>query len=283
MKFQKTLKRPLLIKGIGLHSGEETSLTLKPLPPNSGCIIKKVGEFKGGVIRANLAYVTNDKLAITLTNGETEVSTIEHVLGVLCGLGIDNVELELAGSEFPAGDGSGKVYVEEILKVGIETQSEVISYYRLSEPIWVDEGKRYIVALPAERLEISYGIDFPHQLLRNQYFSCSITPENFVSEIASARTFCFLEDVERIKSEGLGKGGSLDNAIVIGKDGYLNPELRFEDECVRHKILDLLGALYLLGRPLRAHIIAWKAGHWLDLFLVRKIREHLLATAERTQ
>lgn len=196
--------------------------------------------------------------------------TVEHLLATLSALQIDNIEIWLDGDEIPIGDGSAKVFVD-LLKDECIIQDKPKKICRPQKPIWVSTKDNHIVLLPSDELKITYTIDFDHPQVKTQFASFVITEEIFEKDIAPARTFGFLAEVESLYAQGLAKGGSLENAIVIGENGILNKNLRFKNELVRHKILDLIGDLTLIGTPILAHIIAVKSGHELNLKLVQKI------------
>lgn len=223
----------------------------------------------GGItIPAAHRYLQDSSYATTLGRDTAEVATVEHLLSALHGLGIDNAVVEVDGAEIPILDGSALPFVEAVHSVGRRRQGVRRRYLGLQKPISIRSGERSILALPSNELRITYAIDFPHSAIGYQVWSARLDRKSFVSAIAPARTFCLLRDVEAMQNAGLALGGSLDNAIVVGEDGVLNESLRFPDEFVRHKVLDLIGDLALLGVPLRAHVIAFKGGHGTHAELV---------------
>jgi UDP-3-O-[3-hydroxymyristoyl] N-acetylglucosamine deacetylase/3-hydroxyacyl-[acyl-carrier-protein] dehydratase len=274
--LQKTVKRSASFEGIGLHTGNKTKLTFKPAKANEGYIFVRTDLPGCPRIRARVENVNLEDVVLqtALGEGEVQIQTVEHVLAALVGLGIDNVIIEVSSNEPPVGDGSARPYVDTLLEAGIETLDEPRNYLEITEPIWMLEDGIELAALPCPRLEVTFKIDYPHPSVGIRSASFWITPEIFEKKICSSRTFCFLDDVEKIKQAGLIQGGSLENAIVIGEEGILNPDgLRYDDEICRHKILDVLGDFALLGRPLKAHVIAVRSGHVYNVRFVRKILE----------
>lgn len=276
MDLQRTVKRSATFEGIGLHTGKKTSVTFKPAQPNEGYIFVRTDlpgcpRIPARVDNVNLEDVV---LQTALGDGEVQIQTVEHVLAAMVGLGIDNVIIEVNSNEPPVGDGSAKPYVDTLLEAGIETQNEPRRYIEITEPIWMLEDRVELAALPSPRLEVTFKIDYDHPAVGIRSASFLITEEIFKNKIAPARTFCFLRDVEKIREAGLIRGGSLENAIVVGDEGILNPDgMRYDDEICRHKILDVLGDFALLGMPLKAHIIAVRSGHVYNVKFARKILE----------
>jgi len=270
--YQKTLREPVSCSGIGLHSGEKVHMSILPSKANNGVRFKRTD--LNGTSHDVFATVKNVKevnFATKLGCNGTEVHTVEHLLGVLNGLGIDNAEVHLDSTEVPILDGSGSPIVYLIKEAGIDKHHVRRTYIKIKESIEVSEGDKFIKVIPANGLQVSYFIDFNHPVLKRQSFSFTYNNISFINNIAPARTFTFLNEVNYLRDKGLAKGGSLDNAIVVGDDAILNDHLRFDDEFVRHKVLDLLGDLFLLGKPLIGHVIAYKAGHALHIELVKKI------------
>ena len=271
----------LKMEGIGLHSGEKTRLRMEPAPFGTGIVFRSQNKEKGDIPLSPFAVV--DTLnAVSLSNGRWSAQTIEHFLAALRAAEITDlyVILEEAGLdgriELPILDGSACLWYEAIMETGLEHSDEELLPLRLHTAVWVVEGDKYLIALPQEYLSVHYSIDYKHPLLEKQSLCIDLEEGSKIAkEILPARTFGFLEDVENMKAQGLIRGGALDNALVLTKEGYANESLRFSDECLRHKILDLLGDMYLLGRPLQAHLIASKAGHALDVTLAQKILGHV--------
>lgn len=270
MQKQTTLKEEASCVGIGLHSGRKVSLALKPAAADRGIRFRRV-DLGGIEIPATARYLSHINHATCLAKDGVRIETIEHLLASLRALSVDNVVVELDGPEVPIMDGSASPFIYLIHEAGIKSLPAFRSYVRLSRPVSVGDGGRFVAAYPCDQMRLSYTINFDHPLLKHQEYSIEIDESSFVEEIAPARTFGFLRDVELMRQAGLALGGSLDNAIVLGETGVLNNPLRFPDEFVRHKILDLLGDLVLLGRPLLAHVVAMRAGHALHTELVRTV------------
>ena len=270
MRLQRTLKREVSFEGIGLHTGRYAKVCLKPAPRDNGIICVRTD--KALAIKASIGSVTDTAFATTLGVNGVKIKTVEHILAALSGLGIDNVIIEVKGPEIPILDGSSMELTSLILKGGIAKQSKKRPYIRIKSPIGLTDGHAEIVALPHNGRRITYRIHFNHHLLGEQKLSLDLTEETFVIEIAPARTFGFLKDVEYLKANGFARGGSFDNAILLGESGILNSSgLRFKDEFVRHKILDLIGDLSLLGFPIHGHIIANKSGHTTNIKFLKKL------------
>ncbi len=249
-------------------------MTLRPSSPNTGIVFRR-SDLPGDVrIEARPENILDVHYATTLGKGGVEIKTVEHLLAALAGLGIDNLVVELTGPEVPVMDGSAAPFVELMLEAGIRRYYLPKTYLRVARPITIDMGNRSIQVLPSHRFRVHYSMQFDHPRFHEQEIQLEISRRTFIREIAASRTYGFLRDVEYLRSRGLARGGSLENAVVIGEDGALNG-LRFEDELVRHKVLDLIGDLYLLGRPLRGTVIAKGAGHLLHTALVREIQRHL--------
>jgi len=279
---QRTLKSPIAIHGVGLHTGERTGVRVVPAPADSGIVFVRTD--MGGVeIPASHEYVVSSSLATTVSMGGVTVATVEHLLAALFGLGVDNARIEVDGPEIPIADGSATPFVEAIQGSGIVAQAVPRRVLNLSRPVAVRHGERTVLALPSNDLRISYAIDFAHPAIGYQAVTLRMDERVFAASIAPARTFCLLRDVNAMRDSGLARGGSLDNALVVGDDGVLNGELRFRDEFVRHKVLDLVGDLALAGASLRAHVIVFKGGHRMHAALVQKIAERQAASAAAGQ
>jgi len=269
---QQTIKRPVALEGIGLHSGKPVKVTLCPAPPDSG-IVFRVGP-NGQPIPAAAESVVDSHYATTIGRNGTRIQTVEHLMAAAAGLGIDNLGVEVDGTEVPAMDGSAKPFVGLLNAAGRQAQSARRRPITIRQPLHVGGGNRWIRILPADELRISYTLDNDHPAIGTQVLSWVPTEESFINEYAPARTYGFLEDLGAMRKHGLALGGSLDNAIVVGKRGTLNG-LRYRDEFVRHKVLDLIGDLALLGRPLLGHVVARNAGHSLNFDLVVEIQRAL--------
>ncbi|MDD5771944.1 MAG: UDP-3-O-acyl-N-acetylglucosamine deacetylase [bacterium] len=272
---QKTLKKEIYVSGTGLHTGSKISIKILPAKVNTGIRFKRIDKLKHEIINGNIDSVINSKREVTLGRADMAIHTVEHLLAAFSGLEIDNAIIEMDADEPPVVDGSSRLFVDLLMEVGLEEQDQNRKFIIVDEPIWASSDDRYLVALPSDEMKISFTIDFAHPVIKTQYASFKINPEIFRKEIASARTFGFLNEVSELRKNDLAHGGSLENAIVIGDTGILNDSLRFENECVRHKILDLIGDLYLLEKPILAHIIAIKSGHSLNIELVRKIKNFI--------
>lgn len=271
---QRTIKKQVSYVGIGLHTGNRTKLTFKPAPPNSGIRFVRIDSDKQIEIPATIDNVIEVKRGTTIGKDNYEVHTVEHLMALCSGLGIDNLRIEIDSNELPASDGSCKILLETIKKAGICEQSVPRNYFKLRHTTMYSrpEDQVFLVIVPSEEFKITCVIQYNHPILSTQFLSLKINEENFIKEIAPARTFCFESEIESLKKQGLAKGGNLENAIVIGDDKIINPEkLRFPNEFVRHKILDLMGDLYLLGCPLLGHVIAIRCGHSANIELTKKL------------
>jgi UDP-3-O-[3-hydroxymyristoyl] N-acetylglucosamine deacetylase len=273
MRLQRTLKQKVSFEGIGLHTGRYSKVHLKPAPRDTGIIFIRTD--KELAIKASIGSVTDTAFSTTLGYNGIKIRTVEHILAVLAGLGIDNLTIEVNGPEIPILDGSSMELTSLILKGGIAKQSKKRPYIRITNPVVLTDGHAEIAAFPHNGIHITYRIHFNHYLLGEQNLSLELTEESFAMEIAPARTFGFLKDVEYLKANGFARGGSFDNAIILGESGILNSSgLRFKDEFVRHKILDLIGDLSLSGFPIYGHIIANKSGHTTNMKFLKKLLSH---------
>jgi len=268
--LQHTLAGEVTRSGIGLHSGTSTQVTIRPAAAGEGRYFVRVDLPDAPVISAQIEAVNPTMLSTELVNGDAKVRTVEHLLASLAGLGVDNARIEIDGAEVPLLDGSAHEWAMAIADVGLVSQSARVTRSIL-EPIWIYEGDAFVAAIPAPALRFSYGIDFELAAIGNQWHSWSPDRDSFLTEIAPARTFGLAHQIDQLRSSGLIKGGSLENALVCGDDGWLNPPLRFSNEPVRHKLLDLVGDLSLLGAIPIAHFLAYKASHRLHTQLAQKI------------
>lgn len=255
--------------GIGLHSGRPVHLRLRPAPAEHG--IRFLRADVGVEIPATLQYLGGQDHATTLTRDGVSIGTIEHLLAALGALGVDDALVEIDGPEVPVLDGSAAPFVMLLHEAGLRPLAVPRQYVKVLEPVEVVRGAKSVRLTPSDRFQISYTIGFDHPLLRHQSLSLRVTPRTFTDGIAPARTFGFLREVEMLRKSGLALGGSLENAVVIGETGVLNNKLRFEDEFVRHKILDAVGDLVLLAHPLMGHLEANKAGHALHAAVAQKL------------
>ncbi len=267
---QRTLARPMEVEGVGLHSGRRVRLRVLPAEADSGIVFLRTDE-GNAAIPATHRLLNDGNLSTTLSRGALAVATVEHLLSALQGLSIDNVRIELDGPEVPILDGSALPFVTLIRESGVRALGKPRRFLTLTRPVRVKAGEKEILALPDNVFQATYAIDFPHTAIGSQTVTAEVSEHTYADAIAPARTFCLLRDVEAMRSSGLALGGSLDNALVVGDDGVLNGSLRFPDEFARHKVLDLVGDLALLGAPIRAHVIAFKGGHRLHAALVAKI------------
>jgi UDP-3-O-[3-hydroxymyristoyl] N-acetylglucosamine deacetylase len=262
MNGQQTLRRPISCTGIGLHSGNKVTLSLKPAPADSGIRFRRT-DLGGIEIPATVAHLAGINYATGLSRDIGSVDTVEHLLSALSSLGVDNAVVELNHPEVPIMDGSAAPWVYLIHEAGMKRQNAPRRYVKVVRPISLSRGDKRIAIYPSDHFKVTYSIAFDHPLLRHQSRTMRITADAFVEDIAPARTFGFLKEVEMLRQQGLALGGSLENAIVIGDTGVLNNALRFEDEFVRHKILDVIGDLALLGHPVIGHVVAHRGGHAL--------------------
>jgi UDP-3-O-[3-hydroxymyristoyl] N-acetylglucosamine deacetylase len=268
---QHTIAAEISQSGVGLHNGVSTHVRILPAEAGSGRYFVRVDLQDLPIIPAQVAAVNQTVLSTQLGRGEVCIRTVEHLLAALGGMGVDNARIEIDGSEVPLLDGSAQVWTHSIAQVGLVSQaiSNPVALV-VKEPIWIHDNDAFVCALPASKTRFSYEIDFSVSAIGNQWHSWSLSA-NFAEEIAPARTFGLLQQIEHLQKTGLIKGGSLNNALVCGYGGWLNPPLRFENEPVRHKILDLVGDLSLLGTFPQAHFLAYKASHNLHIQLARKI------------
>lgn len=274
MDRQRTLARPVTCRGVGVHSGRPARLTLLPAEPGTGVVFVRADLPGRPAIPARASHVVETTLATTLGLGDVRVSTVEHLLAALLALGFDNAIVEVNGPEVPIMDGSAAPFVKLLTAAGRLALAAPRAALVVDRAVEVRDSGRAIAVEPASRLEISYEIGFDHPAVPLQTLSLAVDPERFAADLAPARTFGFLAEVEALKARGLARGGSLENAVVIGADRVLNPEgLRFPDEFVRHKALDLVGDLALLGMPLRGRVAVARGGHRLHTLLVKALLE----------
>src|SRR5919109_2894644 len=275
MNEQHTLRRSISCAGIGLHSGNKVTLSLKPAPVDFGIRFQRA-DLGGLEIPATVTHLGGISYATGLTREAVSVETVEHLLAALTALGVDNVTVELNHSEVPIMDGIAAPFVYLVLnEAGVKRLTAPRRYLKVLRPISLTQGDKRIALYPSEHFKVTYSISFDHPLLRHQTRTMKISDETFVEEIAPARTFGFLKEVEMLRQRGLALGGSLDNAIVLGETGVLNNTLRFEDEFVRHKILDVIGDLTLVGHPVVGHLVAHRGGHALHTAFAAKILEEV--------
>ncbi len=270
MRPQRTIKNEVSFEGIGLHTGRHARVTLKPAARDNG--ITFIRSDKNTVIKAHVGSVIDTAFATTIGHDGAKIRTVEHIMAALAGLGIDNILIDVDGPEIPILDGSSTELISIILKAGIAKQGKKRPYLRIKRPVIFDDGNSKVAALPYEGRRITYSIFFSHYGFGEQRLSIEINEETFAREIAPARTFGFLKDIEYLRTNGLAKGGSLENAIILGENGVLNSSgLRFKDKFVRHKVLDSIGDLAILGFPIYGHIIANKSGHSTNIKFLKKL------------
>jgi UDP-3-O-[3-hydroxymyristoyl] N-acetylglucosamine deacetylase len=272
MDSQRTLRRSVSCAGIGLHSGKKVTLTLRPAPANAGIRFRRV-DLDGLEIDATIGNLAGIQYATGLARNEASVETVEHLLAALVSLGIDNAVVELNHPEVPIMDGSAAPFVYLIQEAGVRSLPVPRRFLRITRPIEYAKGDKRIALYPSDEFKVSYSISYYHPLLRHQARATTINESVFVDEIAPARTFTFLKEVELLRQHGFALGGSLENAVVVGEAGVLNHPLRFDDEFVRHKILDVIGDMALLGFPVIGHLVAHRGGHALHTAFAAKILE----------
>jgi UDP-3-O-[3-hydroxymyristoyl] N-acetylglucosamine deacetylase len=267
-----TIAQPLEISGVGLHSGATTCVRVLPGEKGEGRYFIRVDLPECPVIRAEVESVAQTTLSTELGTPFGSVRTVEHLLAALVGSGIDSARIEIDGAEVPLLDGSAKVWTDAIALAGVKTSSSAFWGSEIDTPIWIQDGDAFVAALPASEIRFTYGIDFSYPAIGNQWYSWNPNAESFASAIAPARTFGFADQIEKLRVAGLIRGGSLDNALVCDDSGWLNPPLRFANEPVRHKLLDLVGDLSLLGKIPVAHFLAYKASHKLHVQLAKALK-----------
>jgi UDP-3-O-[3-hydroxymyristoyl] N-acetylglucosamine deacetylase len=273
---QHTLAGEVLLAGIGLHTGLPAQVRVLPAAANQGRYFVRVDLPDAPTIPATIAAVSQTVLSTELAAEGAQVRTVEHLLAALAGMGVDNVRIEVDSAELPLLDGSAQAWVNAITQAGIVSQAESRQYWVLNEPVWLYQGDAFVAALPASETRFTYGIDFDLPAIGNQWHSWStVGDESFADAIAPARTFGLAHQIEQLRAKGLIKGGSLENALVCDTDGWINPPLRFSNEPARHKLLDLVGDLSLLGVFPQAHFLAYKASHHLHTQLVRLLTQKM--------
>ena len=273
---QRTLRNNIRATGIGLHSGKKVYLTLKPAPIDNGIVFRRVDLNPAVEIKATASNVGETLLSTTLVKGDVKVSTVEHLLSAMAGLGIDNAFVELSAAEVPIMDGSAGPFVFLIQSAGIEEQEAAKQFIRIKREVTVTDGDKVASFLPFEGFKVSFKIDFDHPAFSKTSVLSEVdfSSTSFVKEVSRARTFGFMHEIEYLRSQGLAQGGSFENAIVVDEYRVLNEDgLRYEDEFVKHKVLDAIGDLYLLGNSLVGEFKAFKSGHALNNALLRKLIE----------
>jgi UDP-3-O-[3-hydroxymyristoyl] N-acetylglucosamine deacetylase len=277
MMKQRTLKEPVRTTGVGLHTGVKVEITLRPAPPDTGIVFRRMDLDPPAELKADPYLVTDTRLCSMLESGPAKVSTVEHLMSALAGLGIDNALVDLTGPEIPILDGSSAPFVYLLQSAGIVEQDAPKRYVRILRPIEVRDGDKLARLTPHNGFKIDFTIDFKHPVFEKSGKTVSIdfAETAYAKEVARARTFGFMHEVEALRNSGLALGGSLDNAIVMDEYRVLNVEgLRYEDEFVKHKVLDAIGDLYLLGYPIIGEFEAYKSGHALNNALLRELLQH---------
>ena len=274
MNAQRTLRRAVSCAGIGLHSGRKVTLSLKPAPADFGIRFRR-SDLGGLEVLATVKHVGGINYATGLTRDAVKVDTVEHLLAALMSLGIDNVVVELNSPEVPIMDGSASPFIYLIHEAGVRQLGSARRYLKILRPLSLSRHDKSIAVFPSEHFKVTYTIAYDHPLLQHQARTIQVTEQSFVEEIAPARTFTFLNEVEMLRQQGLALGGSLENAIVIGDTGVLNSALRFEDEFVRHKILDVIGDMALVGYPIVGHLVAHRGGHALHTAFAAHVLEEV--------
>jgi len=278
MERQRTIKNETTFSGIGLHNGKVAHVTLKPALPNSGINFVRTDLSERPALNAETSKIVDLHLCPRRTSiavGDVEVQTVEHIMAALYGMGIDNAIVEIDADEVPGMDGSAIPFFDILKKAEVAEQDAPKKYFSVREPLWCSDGEAFILILPGRNFEISYTLDYDHPLLKSQFVRITLDgdPSLLEKQIAPARTFCLEREVAPLRKLGLGKGADYDNTVVVGNRRIIKNKVRFNDEFARHKILDLVGDLYLLGCPLRGHIIAIKSGHSLNVKLLSKLRQ----------
>jgi len=272
-KNQCTLRKEVSIAGIGLFTGIKTCIKLKPAEENTGVNFQRIDVPNKPIFPAKVDSVRGTPRCTIIGNGSVFIQTVEHLLSALKAFEIDNAMIEIDGPEVPSCDGSAFPFVKLIEEAGIVTQKATKEIYRLPAPVFWTKGDVHLVALPADEFRVSYTLNYPSsKLLKSQYYTVLVNGENYKNEIAPARTFSLYEEIVPLIEKGSIKGGNLENALIIKGDSILNPEgSRFEDEMARHKVLDLIGDLSLVGDSFLAHIIAIRSGHFSNISLAKEI------------
>ncbi|RUO41768.1 UDP-3-O-[3-hydroxymyristoyl] N-acetylglucosamine deacetylase [Pseudidiomarina aestuarii] len=272
---QRTIKQPIATTGVGLHKGNKVQLTLRPAPANTGLVFRRVDLNPAVDIVANAELVRDTRMCTCLINEDNvRVSTVEHLLAAIAAMGIDNLIIEVDSHEIPIMDGSSHPFIYLLQSAGIEEQSSAKKFIRIKQPVRVEDGDKWAELLPHNGFRIDFAIDFDHPAIADtgQVFSMDFSTKGFVKQISRARTFGFMKDIEYLRANNLALGGSFDNAVVLDEFRILNSEgLRYDDEFVKHKILDAVGDLYMGGHAILGHLRAFKSGHALNNMLLREV------------
>ena len=274
MVRQRTLKNVIRATGVGLHSGQKVYMTLRPAAPDTGIMFRRTDFNRPVEIKAQAELVGDTSLCTALVQGGVQIKTVEHLLSALAGLGIDNAYVDLSAAEVPIMDGSAGPFVFLLQSAGIEEQNKAKRFVRIKQPIQVEDGDKWARFEPFNGFKLDFTIDFPHPVFgsENRQVVVDFAENSYAKEVSRARTFGFMQDVEAMRAAGLGLGGSLQNAIVLDEFKVLNSEgLRYDNEFVRHKVLDAIGDIYMLGHPLIGQYTAYKSGHGLNNLLARAL------------
>lgn len=275
MRLQQTVASSASCRGVGLHTGKPVMLTIRPAPADTGVVFVNRNGHAGASLAASVDHLVATELCTAISGNGFQVKTIEHVLAALAGLNVDNAYVDIDASEAPVMDGSSAPFVRLIESAGVVSQNRLRSFLKITRPLEIVDGSRRIRIEPASTPRITYTIHYDHPLIQTQTYAYEHSSRAFASDIAGARTFGFLQEVEALWARGLGRGGNLENTVVLSQDGILNESgLRFTDEFVRHKVLDLIGDFSLLGLPFIGHLIAVRSGHALHTRLVKQILDH---------
>lgn len=262
MLYQKTIQKPVTVDGVGLHTGKPARITFKPAPENSGVFFVRKDIPGLPALQAMSRNVKATQMATVLGSDIFAISTVEHCMAAVSASQIDNLVIELEGPEIPIGDGSALFFFNALQSVGAIEQNAFRKYFYITQPLYYSQGDKHAFAIPYNGFKLSCTIEFPHPAIKKQKIELDITTHSFSKELADARTFGFLKDVEALQKRGLALGGSLENAVVLDEEKVLNPEgLRYADEFVRHKAMDAIGDMTMLGAPVMGHIGLYKAGH----------------------
>jgi UDP-3-O-[3-hydroxymyristoyl] N-acetylglucosamine deacetylase len=270
LTYEQTIRSSVECAGVGLHSGAKARLRILPAPTNTGIVFRRT-DLDGFEVEAVSRNVARVSYATSLMKKGVLISTTEHLLSAFVGMGIDNAIVELDNLELPILDGSAQPFVDLIRAAGVRKQRRPRSFLRILRPLELREGNKFIAVYPSDRYSVSYTIDFPHPLIGREARELELTNGQYIHQIASARTFGFLHEAEVMRRQGLIRGASSENALVLTREGLVNPPLRFPDEFVRHKILDLIGDLALIGRRIMGNVVADRAGHAMHTALVSKL------------
>ncbi len=273
---QKTIREKFSLAGVGLHTGQKIKLTFKPSAENTGIQFIREDLPNKPSIKADFFHViTNSGIPRCTSIGQDNViiHTVEHLMSVLCGLEVDNLIVGIDGQEVPGLDGSGLEFSKAIKKVGLLEQNSPREYFYIKEPLAVEDNGSCISMTPATDFCIAYTLDYDHPILRSQFFSVRINSQTFEQEVAPCRTFCLESEAKELREKGLGKGANYENTLVVGSQGVINNRMRFSNEFARHKVLDFIGDIYLLGIPIKGHVLAVKSGHKLNLELLKKLHQ----------